>query len=101
MPAGQLSAKQRRHLRALAHNLRPLAHIGKEGVSAGVVAAVKQALLDHELVKVKFQDGSGLDRHQAAELTAKQTGSQIAQVLGNVILLYRPHPDEPTIVLPR
>ena len=92
-----LTGKQRRHLRALAHALRPIVQIGKGGVDAGLVAAVDRALADHELVKVKVGDGAGLERHAAADQLASQTNSEVAQVLGNVVVLYRADPDEPKI----
>ena len=92
-----LTGKQRRHLRALAHALRPIVQIGKSGVDAGLVAAVDRALADHELVKVKVGDGAGLERHAAADQLASQTNSEVAQVLGNVVVLYRADPDEPKI----
>ena len=95
-----LSGKQRRHLRALAHDLRPIVQVGKDGIDEGLVAAVEQALADHELIKVKVGEGAGLDRHDAAADLAAKTKSEVAQVLGNIVLLYRPHPDEPQIVLP-
>ncbi len=77
-----------------------MAQIGKEGVSAGFVAAVAQALLDHELIKVKVGNNAELPRHEAAALLAERTGGEVAQVLGHTILLYRAHPDDPTIELP-
>ncbi len=95
-----LTGKQRRHLRALGHALEPVAYIGKEGVSAAFVTAVDQALLDHELIKVKVGGSADLPRHEAAALLAERTKSEVAQVLGNTILLYRAHPEEPTIELP-
>ena len=95
-----LTGKQRRHLRALGHALTPVAQIGKEGVSEAFVSAVDQALLDHELIKVKVGGNAELPRHEAAALLAQKTDSEIAQVLGNTILLYRARPDEPTIELP-
>ena len=96
-----LTGKQRRHLRALGHALRPIVQVGKDGIDAGVIAAVEQALGDHELVKLKVGESAGLDRHDAAESLAQKTHSEVAQVLGNTVLLYRAHPDEPQIVLPR
>ena len=96
-----LSGKQRRHLRSLAHPLRPLVHLGKGGIDTGVVAAVDQALTDHELIKVRVGEHMELDRHAAADALALQTKSLVAQVLGNVVLLYRAHPEKPQIVLPR
>lgn len=96
-----LTGKQRRHLRALGHELKVVVQIGKDGIDDGLVAAVDRALLDHELVKVKVGEGAGLDRHEAAESIAARTRSEVAQVLGNIVLLYRAHPDDPQIVLPR
>jgi RNA-binding protein len=95
-----LTGKQRRHLRALGHELRPVVQLGKGGIDDGIVAAVDQALADHELVKVKVGDAPGLDRHEAAEVLAGRTRSEVAQVLGYTVLLYRAHPDEPEIELP-
>ena len=95
-----LSGKQRRHLRALAHDLRPTVQVGKGGIDDGLIAAVDQALTDHELIKVKVGESAGLDRHDAAEAVATRTKSEVAQVLGNTVILYRAHPEKPTIVLP-
>jgi RNA-binding protein len=95
-----LSGKQRRHLRALAHDLRPIVQVGKGGIDDGVVAAVDQALVDHELIKVKVGENAGMDRQDVADDLAAKTKSEVAQVLGNIVLLYRAHPEEPTIVLP-
>ncbi len=95
-----LSGKQRRHLRALAHDLRPIVHVGKGGIDDGLIAAVDQALTDHELIKVKVAESETLDRHDAAEAIATKTTSHVAQVLGYTVILYRAHPEKPTIVLP-
>ncbi len=95
-----LTGKQRRHLRALAHDLDPIVQVGKGGLDEGLVAAVDRALTDHELVKVKVGEGAGLDRHEAAEALAAKTKSEVAQVIGNIVLLYRPDPEKPEIKLP-
>ena len=95
-----LTGKQRRHLRALAHKLRPVVQVGKSGIDDGLVAAIDRALSDHELVKVKVGEGAGLDRHDAADELATKTKSEVAQVLGNVVVLYRADPEEPEIELP-
>ena len=95
-----LSGKQRRHLRALAHDLRPIVQVGKGGIDDGLIAAIDQALTDHELIKVKVGESADLDRHDAAEAIATKTSSHVAQVLGNTVILYRAHPEHPTIVLP-
>ena len=96
-----LTGKQRRHLRALGHDLKPIVQVGKGGIDEGLVKAVDQALADHELVKIKVGEGAGLDRQEAADELAAQTHSEVAQVLGNTVLLYRPDPEDPQIELPR
>jgi len=95
-----LNGKQRRYLRGLGHDLKAIVQVGKGGIDDGLVAAVEQALEDHELVKLKVGEAANLDRHEAADAIARQTHSEVAQVLGNTVLLYRANPDEPTIVLP-
>jgi RNA-binding protein len=95
-----LTGKQRRHLRGLGHSLAPVAQLGKDGLSDAFVAAVDQALADHELIKVRVLDTADLERHEAADTLAARTRSEVAQVLGNTFLLYRPHPEDPTIRLP-
>lgn len=95
-----LTGKQRRHLRALAHPLKPLVQVGKGGIDEGLVAAIDQALEDHELIKVKVGEAANVDRHDVAEQLAQQTKSEVAQVLGNTVLLYRANAEEPTIKLP-
>ncbi|MBI4510446.1 MAG: ribosome assembly RNA-binding protein YhbY [Deltaproteobacteria bacterium] len=95
-----LSGKQRRYLRALGHDLRPVVQLGKEGLTDAMAAAVDAALATHELVKIKIGQGASIDRHDAAEDLAVRTRSEVAQILGKTILLYRPHPEEPKIELP-
>jgi RNA-binding protein len=77
-----------------------VATIGKEGLSPTFAHAVDRALEDHELIKVRVGKNALVDRHEAAETLAEQTASEVAQVLGNTILLYRRHPEEPKIELP-
>jgi RNA-binding protein len=83
-----LNGKQRRKLRALGHHLSPVVLVGQQGVTESVISATNEALEDHELVKVKVNEGPD-DRHDAAERLAQATGSEIAQVLGRTILLFR------------
>jgi RNA-binding protein len=95
-----LTGKQRRALRALGHHLDPVVQVGREGVSPAVIEAAGQALWDHELIKVKVGEGSPLDRHEVAEALARATGSDVAQVLGRTLLLYRRRAEDPKIELP-
>jgi RNA-binding protein len=95
-----LNGKQRRALRALGHHLDPVVNVGKEGVSESLLAALEQALDDHELIKVKVGESSPLDRHEAAEALSSATHSEVAQILGRTILLFRRNPEKPRIEVP-
>ena len=92
-----LTGKQRRHLRALAHDLKPIVQVGKGGIDEGLVAAVDQALADHELIKIKLGESANLDRHEAADEIAQKTHAEVAQVLGYTLVLYRADPEDPKI----
>ena len=96
----ELTGKHRRYLRALAHELSPVVIVGKDGLTGAVFAAVERALLDHELIKVKLGERAGADRHAAATELATATHSEVAQVLGNIVLLYKAHPETPSLKLP-
>ena len=96
-----LTGKQRRHLRALAHDLKPIVQVGKGGFVDGIVAAVFQAIADHELINIKLGEAAGLDRHEAADEIAQKTHAEVAQVLGYTLVLYRADPEDPQIKLPK
>lgn len=95
-----LTGKQRRYLRSLGHELKVVVQVGKDGIDEGLIAAIDRALVDHELIKIKIGENANLDRQAAADELAKQTKSEVAQVLGYTVLLYRAHAEDPTIVLP-
>jgi len=92
-----LDGKQRRKLRALGHHLAVVVQVGQEGVTPGVVAALEQALWDHELVKVKLASENRDTRKEQTEALASGTGAEVAQVLGRTVLLYKPNPDHPRL----
>jgi RNA-binding protein len=91
MPAGKL----RKALRAAGHHLSPVVQVGKEGVTAAVLHQLDEALLAHELVKVKVGSESPEDRFEAAARLADAPGARVAQVLGRTMLVYRKHPTRP------
>lgn len=82
-----LTGKQRRKLRALGHHLEVVVQVGQQGITPGVVAAVDQALFDHELIKVKVPEGP--ERKEMAEQLARETEAEVAQVLGRTVLLFK------------
>lgn len=94
-----LAGNQRRFLRALGHHLNPIVQIGHQGTTENVVGALKQALNDHELVKVKFNQNVD-ERSEALEALVAGSGGECVQVLGRTALIYLKHPKKPTIKLP-
>lgn len=93
----ELIGKDRRALRALGHHLKPVVQIGQQGLTPALVEATREALVAHELIKVKVLEGAPIGRKEAAAQLAKDTDSELAQLLGKTFLLYRPHPEEPRI----
>ena len=83
-----LNGKQRRALRAKGHHLEPVVIVGQSGVTEGLLSAVEQALKDHELIKVKINEGPET-RQEAAARIAEGTGSELAQLLGRTALFFK------------
>lgn len=97
----ELTKKQRKYLFKQAHSLDPVVRIGKQGVTDQVVKAIDTALLDHELIKVKFGEFKE-DKHELAGEIAERTGAGLVRIIGHVAIYYRPHPepDKRRYVLP-
>ena len=89
------SSKLRRSLRAHGHALSALVHVGKGGLSAGVIKQVEQTLADHELVKLKVDTDSPDDRLAVAERLGALGGVNVVQIVGHAILIYKRHPRQP------
>jgi RNA-binding protein len=100
--APELSEKQSRYLRGLAHPLSPIVRLGKEGLTDAVVKETTRALKDHELIKVKAPGGDREARDAAFAALAERTGSALVHRIGNVAVLYRPRPrsDVKRILIP-
>ena len=96
----ELDSRQRAHLKGLAHHLKPVVHVGKDGLSEALLKQIEGALIAHELIKVKLADSSPLDRAEASKELPEKSGAAFVQNVGKVIVLYRPHPEEPRIELP-
>lgn len=99
--AAPLTAKQRAHLRSLAHHLKPISYIGKEGVTEAVAQGIQDAFNTRELLKVKVQEAAPLGVRDAAEMLAATLGATTVQTIGRTAVLYRRHPTKPEIELPR
>src|SRR5690606_20232055 len=100
-PVPDLTSKQRAHLRGLAHSLKPLLHVGKEGVTVPAIRALRDAFNNRELVTARvLESAPGETRDVAPTLAAEVEGATVVQVVGRTVTLYRPDPDAPEIKLP-
>ena len=100
-PLVPLTGKQKSYLRSLAHKLKPVVQVGHQGATEGVLAAVEVALERHELIKVKVSGESESDAADIAPELEKASHSQVAQIIGHTVVLYRRRDKDPKIVLPR
>ena len=96
----QLSTSQKKHLRGLAHKLKPVVTIGDKGLSPGVMEEYRNALDHHELIKVRIRAGDRDDRDAIiAELTSDSSATLVGRI-GNVATIYRARKEKPAIKLP-
>ena len=87
-----LTGAQRTHLRGLAHHLKPVVQIGKQGFSENVKRSIDAELLIHELIKIKFVEFKEEKRAFARDIEAA-LAAQMVGLVGNIAIFYRPHPE--------
>jgi len=90
-----LTSHEKKMLRGAGHHLAPVVYAGKEGISPALLGSLQAALAAHELVKVKIGQNCPVERNQAGQELAGKTGAILIQVIGRMLLLYRPNPDLP------
>ena len=96
-----LAASQKRYLRSLAHDLKPVILVGAKGVTGAMLSELSLALEHHELVKVKFAAPDRDERDAWLEEIIEASGAALVQRVGNIATLFRPRRKDPGIVLPR
>ncbi|WP_281888346.1 ribosome assembly RNA-binding protein YhbY [Paenibacillus sp. YYML68] len=95
-----LTGKQKRHLRSLAHHLTPIFQVGKGGVNEHIFRHIEEAIETRELIKLSVLNNNDEDRHEIARELAEGSGSELVQVIGSTIVLYKESKDHKTIELP-
>ena len=96
-----MTSKQRAYLKSLAMKTEPILQLGKGGVTPENTASVEEALAARELIKISILQNCMEDPRQMAETLAERTHSQIVQVIGRKIVLYREGKNEKKkIILP-
>lgn len=91
MPA--ITSSQRKFLRGLAHHLEPLVLVGKKGITDSFVRSVAEALDDHELIKLKFNEFKDDKKEFLAEIL-RRTGAESVSLVGHVATIYRWQADD-------
>jgi RNA-binding protein len=97
----ELTGAQRKYLRGMAHHLKPVVQMGKNGLTDSVVESIDKALADHELIKVRIS-AAGDAKNEMADEIAERTVSTWVGMVGFVVILYRQQadPEKQTIELP-
>ena len=84
-----MTSKQRAYLKGLAMNLDPIFQIGKNSMTPEVTKAIQEALDARELIKISVLQNCMDDPKEIARVLAERTGSQVVQVIGKKIVLYK------------
>ena len=89
-----LTPTERKALKAKAHKLDPVVHVGAKGITEEVIAEIDRALHAHELIKVRASSLDRDAREEAFGRIAEKTGAQAVQHIGKVFVLFRKKKDE-------
>ncbi|MDE6622513.1 MAG: ribosome assembly RNA-binding protein YhbY [Lachnospiraceae bacterium] len=96
-----MTSKQRAYLKGLAMNIEPVFQIGKASVTPENVEAISEVFNTHELIKIAVLKNCVDDPKEIAAVISERTHSQVVQVIGKKIVLYKPLKENPKIILPK
>jgi len=97
----KLTERQKKHLRGLAHSLKPLVSMGDKGMTDAFLQELNTTLDHHELIKVKVKTGDRDSRDQAIDELVGRVSATLVSRVGNVATLYRARRQKPGITLPQ
>ncbi len=95
----KLTGKQKRYLRGIASTQSAMFQIGKDGLNDNLIYMVDDALRKHELIKIRILRTVAEDPEELAFDLAMNTKSEVVQIIGHNIVIYRRAKD-PQILLP-
>lgn len=95
-----LTGKQKRYLRSLAVNEKAIFQIGKDGLSINLFNSINEALKARELIKISILKTCEDDPKDIANIICEKTDSQLVQIIGKTIVIYRRNLKEAKILLP-
>jgi RNA-binding protein len=99
--SSSLSNPQKRYLRGLAHDLKPIIMVGAKGPTDTLIAELDSALERHELIKVKFAAEDRETRDAWIEQVIEKSGASLISRIGNVAIVFRRSKDKALIILPK
>lgn len=88
-----LSSKERAELRAEAHHLSPVVHVGHQGLTDALKLAIDDALRTRELVKVALARTTDVSAKDASHRLAAELNADVVQTIGRTCTLYRENPE--------
>lgn len=95
-----MTSKQRAYLKSLASNLTPVFQVGKSELTPEITEAVRESFNTRELVKISVLNNCLGDPKEIAQIMADRTGSEVVQVIGKKIVLYKEDKKNKKIFLP-
>ena len=95
-----MTSKQRAYLKGLAMTMDPICQFGKSSLTPENTAAIAEALEARELIKISVLNNCADDPREIAQMVAERTRSQVVQVIGKKIVLYKESKDNKKIILP-
>lgn len=96
-----MTSKQRAYLKSLAMKITPILQIGKSSVTPELISAVDEALEARELIKMHILKNCFDDPKEIAQVIAERTRSEVVQVIGKKVVIYRESKDNKKIELPK
>ncbi len=95
-----MTSKQRAYLRSLAMNMEPIYQVGKASVTPEFISGIREALDKRELIKISVLKNCSDNPKELAAILAERTRSEVVQVIGKKIILYKESRDNKKIMLP-
>jgi RNA-binding protein len=96
-----MTSKQRAYLKGLAMNIDPIYQVGKSSITPELTKGLDEALEARELIKIHVLKNCLDDPKEIAQIIAERTHSQVVQVIGKKIVLYRESKEKKKIELPK
>lgn len=96
-----MNSRQRAYLKSLAMTMEPILQIGKSSLTPEVTQAVSEALEARELIKINVLKNCLDDPEIIAQALGERTRSQVVQVIGKKIVLYRESKTKKKLELPK